>query len=437
MEIWGISIWLIIVTALAFNCAVSLYPLRFLTFGDAKNRFGYLIAFAVFIYKIYFIIGIAFVIYYGIIDKWYSPLKLMLMVIPIVLLIGIISKPLGLVPPRNSKKEYSLFIINAILFIFLVVSMFLLANPQPLINNSSHNLGLHKILNNYQYYSNIKYFSLNAFILGILIFAGSYLINTFFILYCAIWKIRIEEFKVFHNPGFALFYKKMAGTKFILGWLPIGISVRPFGFKDGINKLTKYDPKYNQNNYFHRSKYIKPIFIFTPYAISLLVFLVSISLVSELGIVLEIVQVFNYLVDVFQMMFSEDMPKEQFILYTKNLVSDKNLVLFAFSLLTMFVILISPVLKVINWFSEDDKRQSKIKKSIGFLFFIPFLWVVMWKIPIFIFSFFTVSQCIVYFFSSIAGILLSGIAFFFLYFFTIKKVFYDSLLLNDDYNIDF
>ena len=72
----------------------------------------------------------------------------------------------------------------------------------------------------------MEYFSVNAFYLGMLLFACMFMSNVFYSLICLIWKVKIIEFGIF---SYTWYKEKVLGTEFILGWLPLGSHIRPLG----------------------------------------------------------------------------------------------------------------------------------------------------------------------------------------------------------------
>ena len=68
----------------------------------------------------------------------------------------------------------------------------------------------------------MELFSLNAFLLGVLIFLSTSLTILLYTWFCVIWEIKIEEVAILTNSWFSLTEKKIDGVKYILGWLPFG-----------------------------------------------------------------------------------------------------------------------------------------------------------------------------------------------------------------------
>jgi hypothetical protein len=127
-------------------------------------------------------------------------------------------------------------------------------------------------------------------------------------------------------------------------------------------------------------------------------------------------------------MFSGNTEKSKFIITTKEVIADKNIVLFGFMLLTFVMLLFTPLTTIMNWFLNDEKNKSKIQKALGFILTIGIFWLILWKIPKFIFSFFTFSQSLIYVFGFFIGMFSIGLVCYFTTLFVIKNI---SQNLND------
>ena len=121
-------------------------------------------------------------------------------------------------------------------------------------------------------------------------------------------------------------------------------------------------------------------------------------------------------------MFSDNVQtRANFIESTKHIIDGKNIVVFGFALLVIVMLLLTPITLIMNWFS-DDAKKNKIQKALGFIITIGILWFIIWKIPKFVFSFFTISQSIVYFGSFLIGMFSVGLVFFYTTLFVVKNI---------------
>lgn len=259
----------------------------------------------------------------------------------------------------------------------------------------------------------MEYFNINAFYLGMLLFACLFISNVIYSLICLIWKIKIVEFGLFANPRFTLHKEKIMGTEFILGWLPLGSHIRPLGM--AIDEEDKAKIKFDDLPFafFNKPKYLQKIFCFVPWIIYIGAALISIVLISTSSIITEIATIANYTAEAFKTMFSDSSAaREGFVTITKKITNGKNIVVFAFAMLVLVMLLLTPVTLIMNWFGIEEKK-SKLQKALGFVVTILILWFIMWKIPKFVFSFFTLSQGFIYFFSFLIGMFATGVACFF------------------------
>lgn len=268
----------------------------------------------------------------------------------------------------------------------------------------------------------MEYFNLNAFFLGVLLFACLYISNLVYSLLCIFWKIKIVEFSLFFSPWFSLYNQKVLGTKFTLGWLPLGGHIKPFGMTTDDAEKNKVEPKDLQNAFFNKPKYLQTIFRSVPWIIYILALVISIIIINSSNLVAGISDLANYVVQAFQAMFSNNAGREQFILKTKEIIDGKNIVVFGFTLLLLLMLLFTPITTILNWFSNDENKKSNIQKVIGFIGTIFILWLMLWKIPKFVFSFFTFSQSLIYILSFFGGMFLVGLIFFFATLFVVKSI---------------
>ena len=88
----------------------------------------------------------------------------------------------------------------------------------------------------------MDYFNLNAYYLGVLLFACLFISNITYSLICLIWKIKIVEFALFANAWFSLHREKVLGTVFILGWLPFSSHIKPLGMTADAAERAKINP---------------------------------------------------------------------------------------------------------------------------------------------------------------------------------------------------
>ena len=265
-------------------------------------------------------------------------------------------------------------------------------------------------------------FSLNAFYLGAMLFLCIGLTNILYSLLCFAWQIKIVEFVIFSNPWFSFYSENLIGTKFILGWLPLSCHIKPLGMlKSDIDegKICLEDLPFTFQN---KSKFQQKIFHLTPWIVWSLILIISLySLDNTHNIIKNIQEVGNYALYSFQTMFSDQTKKAEFISITKNILMGKAVVPFSIILLVGFILLFSPLGKIIGWFSDDEKKKTKVKKFIGFLMTIAVLYLCLWKIPSFVFSFFSFAQIIKYLLSFSIGLFVIGTTVFFTVIFLAKN----------------
>ena len=104
--IWGINILLIIFSSLGFLSWSSLYYIRNIDRDEVDKMFitedskaGCYMTYTILLYRWYLLLFVGFLIYYGISENWYSPLKLILFTFPIGIIFGWIMKFIFKIPP--------------------------------------------------------------------------------------------------------------------------------------------------------------------------------------------------------------------------------------------------------------------------------------------------------------------------------------------------
>lgn len=276
----------------------------------------------------------------------------------------------------------------------------------------------------------MEYFSINSFLLGTLFGICIYFSNLIFSLLCIFYNIKIIEFSLFYNPKFSLHKESIAGTNFTLGWMPLGAYIKPLGMipdEDEISKISESDLPYA---FFNKPKYLRTIFSLVPWFIYIFAFTIAfIWFANFTNLISELKNVINYLIEAISSMFSGGAKNENFVNLTKEISAGKNNVVFGFMLLTFTMILATPLTNIFNWLINEEKRKLKIEIVLGFIFTIGVLWLIFWKIPRFIFSFFTFSQSVIYILSFFIGMFSIGLTLFFTTLFIVKNI---SQNLNDN-----
>jgi hypothetical protein len=275
----------------------------------------------------------------------------------------------------------------------------------------------------------MEYLNINAFILGSLFFACSYLSITVYSLFCIYHKIKIIEYSLFYNPWFSLHSEKVMGTKFLLGWLPLGGSIKPLGMTTDEEERRKISQSDLPFAFFNKPKYLRTIFDLVPWFIYVFVFAFSFILFAKFAdLIGEFKNIINYIIEAFTAIFLENAEKSEFVNTTIKVIDGRSIALFGFMIWTFLMLLLIPFMAIINWTSNGEKNKSKFQTALGFILTIGICWVILWKIPKFIFSFLTISQSLIYVFSFLIGVFVIGIASYFTTLFVIKNV---SQNLND------
>ena len=268
----------------------------------------------------------------------------------------------------------------------------------------------------------MDYFNFNAYYLGGLLFVCLFFSNIVYTLICLIWRIKISEFGLFLNAWFVLHKENVMGTDFILGWLPISSHIKVLGMNTNEEEKAKIDPADLPKAFFNKPKYLQKLFRFVPWVIYLSAAFIAILINSTSSLESEFASIGTYISDALKTMFSDNIQiRENFIESTNQITNGTNIVFFGFALLVIVMLLLTPITLIMNWFSDDGKK-NKLQKALGFIITIGILWFIIWKIPKFVFSFFTFSQSIVYFSSFLIGMFSVGLVIFYTTLFIVKNI---------------
>lgn len=257
-----------------------------------------------------------------------------------------------------------------------------------------------------------QYFSYDAFYLGGLFFSFiiiSILING---LVCIISRTKIRELSIFYNYKFFLHKEIIFGSTFILGWLPLGGYVKPLGMNTSDNvkqEIPKEDLPFCA---FNKPKWVKIIFKTTNWMVLIISLIVSFILQNKANdIGADIVIIGKYLLVAFQSIFMDELANEKLSILTREIITNRNIVFFAYMILLLIYLIITPFMKIMVWFTYSEIKKSPNKVLIFFsgLITVFTLWLLLWKFPKFIFSFFSLKQNLIYMINFLCGIITMGI----------------------------
>lgn len=254
-------------------------------------------------------------------------------------------------------------------------------------------------------------YSPNAFILGVVVSAvlifGS---NVIYLLLCGLFKISVLEFVTFYHRWLPLHSTTIGKTKFILGWIPTGSNVKVLGMslpEEERKQIPDADLPYA---WFTKPKWVRILLHSIPFVLIALTLLVTAALQRDNRGLMETVWAFHALVlDAFAVMFSDSITHDEFLIAAKSLLADNIPALFALTLFGVYWLLCLPlnwVMHAIAWGSEKPYRLLGI---LGWLALLPTMWVLFWKIPKFVFSFFSWTEVFVHSTNVLVGVFVTGL----------------------------
>jgi hypothetical protein len=265
-------------------------------------------------------------------------------------------------------------------------------------------------------------FSYNAFLLGALFFLTTALVNIIFVWLCKIWKVKVLEFSIFLDPWFSLFKKENNGTIYKLGWLPLGAYIKPLGeTKEDLQGIAIEELPFSLSN---KSSTKQVFFLLTPYLVFLFVLLLSLYTLKGSGNILQAIEeMFNYISVALKTMFGFSSVSE-FGKMTNNMLIDKNIISFALILLMSLYLILNPLSKIMNLDTQGEKKINLLKviKVIAGIIILFGTYLTFWKIPKFVFSFFSFRQNVSYMVSFVLGLYFIGSIIFILSMIIVKLV---------------
>lgn len=260
----------------------------------------------------------------------------------------------------------------------------------------------------------MEYFNTLAFESGILLMFLSFFTIIVYYGICLIWKIPIVKYAVFSDPWFSIDKYKVNDTDFVLGWLPFGSYIKPYGMGITQDSDDVLEQKFIPMPIFEQSKLLQFSFKSTPVLVWLVIFigLVFISGQSSESIFYSFLE---YIKAVAVALFETDSSHESLIDLTNELIQKTSSLSIVVLLFTVFS-LVSQFITLLNSFFsiKEDKSKSLIVKIIGYGATLFGAWMILWKIPVLIFSFFSVGEIVVSMYSYLLGSFISGSILFYL-----------------------
>lgn len=253
-------------------------------------------------------------------------------------------------------------------------------------------------------------FSQNAFVLGCIVFFSTSLTLLLYAWMARAWRIKITEYKVCPGLGPNLVKRKIGNVSYALGWIPSGTSARLLGFdKDSYEMLPVEDRPYA---YFMLPGWKKWLFHVSPLLIWTLLLVISLFMLSDSGNIAAAAQEMTAYILTGIKALSGSVSKPAFADATKTILQGKNIVPFVMVPM-FFLFVVAAALSKITDLIEDGNTKwkgSKAALALKFIITLFLLYVMLWKIPSFIFSFLSFSQSVNYVVSFMLGMYVVALA---------------------------
>jgi hypothetical protein len=271
-------------------------------------------------------------------------------------------------------------------------------------------------------------FNLNAFYLGTILILLLFLTILFYSLICIIWEIRITAFVILFDPWFSIFSTKIDKTKYSLGWLPLGCYIKVLGSRkeDFLKDEIKEDDI--PFTLLNKSNRQQQIFKLVPYLGYILIIIICLYLIDNSHNPIKAVKdLFNYLIETLKCLVSNKTYRPEFISKTQQILVGKSVISFSILLFFGFMALFYPLIAILGWSTNEKVGRSFVLRVLLWIISVAILYIVLWMVPKFVFSFFTFAQILKYILSFLIGLFLSGIT---LYFITIWAVKLRNMLID-------
>jgi hypothetical protein len=264
------------------------------------------------------------------------------------------------------------------------------------------------------------YFSLNTFIVGATFFGFTFLSNVAYALFCKAINVRILKFSLSFPP--IILSDKIFGIDFELGGVPFGGFIKVFGFSLDSEEMENINAADYSVTFYSKPKYLKTIFKLLPWLFYLSTFLLSsLYFYGSEKFVQGLLEALNYLISSLKALFGPESMRVDLFNLTCSIVEGRNKIAFSIMTMSMVFIVTQPISSLQTWYSSIAVK-NKLLNIIGTISAFVFVWVVFWKIPSLIFSYFTISQNFIYSFSFILGLYLSSFFCFFSTLYVVKNM---------------
>lgn len=188
--------------------------------------------------------------------------------------------------------------------------------------------------------------------------------------------------------------------------------MKPLGMLE--DDLKDINPEDHPYAFYSKSKFKQRIFKSTNYVVWLLILIISLySLNNSHDIIANFKEMETYVFKAISAIFAPLSSKANFAAYTGNILVNKSRILFVIILFINYYYLAFPIGQILNWFLNENKRGGQIVKWIAIALFVFFIYLIMWRIPYFVFSFFSFWKIISFVISALVGVYLVGLLMFF------------------------
>ncbi len=170
--------------------------------------------------------------------------------------------------------------------------------------------------------------------------------------------------------------------------MPFGSYVKPLGMAANAEERSRIAPEDQPYAFFNKPGYLRIIILLgSPVTIAVLFFTTYIIGIAT-SAVPPMDAFFNYIVDGVRAMFTSQVSHEAFAAQTQQILQGNSVVMIAFLILLVvfYVLNIGPL--VSQLLSSADGEVTGARRIVMIAAMLVSMWLALWKVPVFIFSFF-------------------------------------------------
>lgn len=227
-------------------------------------------------------------------------------------------------------------------------------------------------------------------------------------IFCKIFNVRVMKIHLLSGElKSRLFKREINGTVFSLGWFPFSNGIMPLGTPiedESIDPLQLDEMPYALK---HKPKYQQFIIKVAPYLAWGIVLVALVHYINPLAdYQSNLAFASEYISKILQALFGS-LSTDDFATYSKNATAGLSFYPFSLLILTVYFMIVNCILMLGELAGNSRNKALKLFK---FVLILIACYIALWKIPVFLYQFYNLSQLATYSFSAVIGIYLMALA---------------------------